>query len=876
MEMEELFKTCFDEAFQGWEQKINETGVIYYVKFSVENLTETFPSAGNETETQYMTYEQALELIEKTLLLSQQGDIDREGVPRLADLIVNLIANLCDRSHSGKLVPRCVQTFLIALCGSTLSEKYKFLCKQIRQQDGKIPREQITYLIADLMQIPYLLKDSLAFGIDVGAAVDSCLNNCKESESVSPEDLFSWLCREPQTLVWLPTLHRITATEKVQHAVRCSVCRVQPITGFRYKCLFCIGYNLCQNCFLQGRVSLSHKLGHPVREYCFPATSTDCTKAWLHIVKNKLLRRQRAGAAVSPYLAVEAAHNPEAVVLNWEPRSIEVDQTVSLYHFSDSGQGSCPSAEQSNEPAQSGSAGGAGLNPPVPLGQPFDSSSPVYANTDSFSKFNKETQYKMMALKIEELQQENRVLRKKLNEYQLKCQSEPEQAELAVGSTISPINNCSKVGVGESSEDQNCGTHDTLAIVGAITPVRTMQTPAIVVEPYPTRSSHGVVTECDVTESTRADGLQYRSSDMSLLSNSGNMTDQSGSKANLSALTNSDGKLTEAEETYKPSDMSLLCAGLANAKLKNIDRSCEEKDAGIVSSLTEAGASGYNSTPAVDSLENKLKSRLVFDTGFSESHDAGASTSPSFHQNSPSQSAEPSNEIDLSKIHPESFSATPEFLTHNYRDRLCLLATPENGVSSLRRMTLEPRHQSTPVTACAFSKRAKSVEYIGHSREDGGPLQQQGKLEHSRAIDGKENFSPKKRLSSTHSSSCSAKDKSSKKLRVLTESDVSNREMRRQKNPQSPVKTTETLRDSKAMLTQDGDELNQIMADFERQCKISDYTQSDGTTRVMTINDSSVMAAAFNIGDVLAEFVQAVAKSEPEGNVSLTTEMTHF
>ena len=50
----------------------------------------------------------------------------------------------------------------------------------------------------------------------------------------------------------------------------------------------------------------------------------------------------------------------------------------------------------------------------------------------------------------------------------------------------------------------------------------------------------------------------------------------------------------------------------------------------------------------------------------------------------------------------------------------------------------------------------------------------------------------------------------------------------------------------------------------------------DGATQMATINDSSVMAAAFNIGDVLAEFVQAVAKSEPEGNVSLTTEMTHF
>ncbi|RUS77645.1 hypothetical protein EGW08_014588 [Elysia chlorotica] len=254
-----------NEAFHGWEQKINDNGVLYYVKnenqltswshpyldkvfqtidfsfsdvkyaayrtalklrtlqtqlglhwINIESLKETLPPVEDESGDLFMTYKQGLEFIEKTLGFSQDEEVSVEIIPLAADLILNLLAKLYDRGHSGKLVPRCLQNALIALCGSKLGDKYKFLCARLPKLNGDILREHITCLIDDLMQIPYILKEGLAFGIDVAAAVDSCLNHaqCNEISSVSSDSVFSWLCCEPQTLVWLPTLHRMIATEK--------------------------------------------------------------------------------------------------------------------------------------------------------------------------------------------------------------------------------------------------------------------------------------------------------------------------------------------------------------------------------------------------------------------------------------------------------------------------------------------------------------------------------------------------------------------------------------------------------------------------------------------------------------------------------------
>lgn len=42
-----------------------------------------------------------------------------------------------------------------------------------------------------------------------------------------------WANLEPQSMVWLAVLHRVTVAEQVKHQTKCSVCRQCPIKGFR-------------------------------------------------------------------------------------------------------------------------------------------------------------------------------------------------------------------------------------------------------------------------------------------------------------------------------------------------------------------------------------------------------------------------------------------------------------------------------------------------------------------------------------------------------------------------------------------------------------------------------------------------------------------
>ncbi len=44
----------------------------------------------------------------------------------------------------------------------------------------------------------------------------------------------SWLQQEPQSMVWLPVLHRLAAAENAKHQAKCNICKEYPITGFRY------------------------------------------------------------------------------------------------------------------------------------------------------------------------------------------------------------------------------------------------------------------------------------------------------------------------------------------------------------------------------------------------------------------------------------------------------------------------------------------------------------------------------------------------------------------------------------------------------------------------------------------------------------------
>ncbi|RUS77644.1 hypothetical protein EGW08_014587, partial [Elysia chlorotica] len=385
--------------------------------------------------------------------------------------------------------------------------------------------------------------------------------------------------------------------------------------------------------------------------------------------------------------------------------SIQVDHTLSLSAL---GQVSLTLADQSSESALGSRAVQGLVNPALSLGQPFDSSSPMMANGSCFAKLDADTQHKMMAQKIEYLEQENRLLRQKLHECQLILKDKTDQAEehyykMAAASSISPINNAFEADE-EGLTKPNAGQvgHDTLAIVGAITPVRTMDPPEIRVEPS-TPMPASEMTNMDVTESTRADALQYRSSDMSLLSRD-NTCHGSDSKISQDERT-----ADFADESYKPSDMSRLCAGLAKPDAKTHDRVANPNQ--DLESIT----SGKEEDSVLD--PQKLKYRLVFysDCSQSESADSCGLFASQLLDNPEvalSPQPEPGSAMDLSNIHPQNFTLTPEFLTDNPRDKFCLFRTPENGVADLRRMTLEPQHQSTPVTTAFPTKRAKSVEHI--------------------------------------------------------------------------------------------------------------------------------------------------------------------
>jgi hypothetical protein len=49
------------------------------------------------------------------------------------------------------------------------------------------------------------------------------INNNSSGVSISEDMFYSWLLKEPQTLVWLPTFHRVAASESSNLYIRCNI-----------------------------------------------------------------------------------------------------------------------------------------------------------------------------------------------------------------------------------------------------------------------------------------------------------------------------------------------------------------------------------------------------------------------------------------------------------------------------------------------------------------------------------------------------------------------------------------------------------------------------------------------------------------------------
>lgn len=183
-----------------------------------------------------------------------------------------------------------IKVGLVLLCRGHLEEKYRFLFRLIADPERKVDQRKLGLLLHDCIQVPRQLGEVAAFGgSNIEPSVRSCLERAGIAQpdqnginnspningsnelpeiSIEAQHFLGWLQHEPQSLVWLPVLHRLAAAESAKHQAKCNICKEYPIVGFRYRCLKCFNFDMCQACFFFGRSSKNHKLSHPMHEYC--------------------------------------------------------------------------------------------------------------------------------------------------------------------------------------------------------------------------------------------------------------------------------------------------------------------------------------------------------------------------------------------------------------------------------------------------------------------------------------------------------------------------------------------------------------------------------------------------------------------------------
>ncbi|XP_037924851.1 dystrophin, isoforms A/C/F/G/H isoform X9 [Hermetia illucens] len=237
-----------------------------------------------------------------TVLHSLYVTIDQIDLPLMLDLAINWILNVYDSQRTGQIRVLSFKVGLILLCKGHLEEKYRYLFRLIADPERKVDQRKLGLLLHDCIQVPRQLGEVAAFGgSNIEPSVRSCLERAGISQDVQGENaeisieaqhFLGWLQHEPQSLVWLPVLHRLAAAENAKHQAKCNICKEYPIIGFRYRCLKCFNFDMCQKCFFFGRNAKNHKLSHPMHEYCTTTTSTEDVRDFTRALKNKFKSRK--------------------------------------------------------------------------------------------------------------------------------------------------------------------------------------------------------------------------------------------------------------------------------------------------------------------------------------------------------------------------------------------------------------------------------------------------------------------------------------------------------------------------------------------------------------------------------------------------------
>jgi len=250
------------------------------------------------------------------------------------DMALNWVLNLYDQDRTGYIKLLAFKTSLVCLSRASIEEKYKLLYQLIADTKGFADRQSVGNLLKYMLEIPKLLGDIAAFGgSNYEPSIRSCFEETQNKKQLNVKNFLSWLKKEPQSLVWLPLLHRIIIAEGSRHPYKCSICKSYPIVGFRYKCLKCFNCDICQNCFLLRRDLSGHKVTHPIKEYCYVAGSKDVSD-FGKIVRNKFKSSRKSFKKhfADSYLPVSSGLDN---MNSFEETNLDVDRNgVSLLQYS--------------------------------------------------------------------------------------------------------------------------------------------------------------------------------------------------------------------------------------------------------------------------------------------------------------------------------------------------------------------------------------------------------------------------------------------------------------------------------------------------------------------------------------------------------------
>uniref|UniRef100_A0A672N923 Dystrophin-related protein 2-like n=1 Tax=Sinocyclocheilus grahami TaxID=75366 RepID=A0A672N923_SINGR len=356
-----------------WERAISPNKVPYYINHQAQTtcwdhpkMTELYQALADLNNIKFSAYRTAMKLrhVQKALRLdllklSSVADVFREQELQHAEHVMDVVevihalTSLYEKLEEERSIliniPLCVDmclNWLLNVYDSGSRRVLTFnqvfcLCiadlfRQVCGPGGLTDQKHLSLLLHEAIQIPRQLGEVAAFGgSNVEPSVHSCFRIAPGKSAIEVSHFLEWMGLEPQSVVWLPVLHRVTVAETAKHQARCYICKQCPIKGFRYRSLKQFNVDICQTCFLTGRTTKGKKLHYPIMEYYTPTTSGEKMRDFAKTLKNKFRSKQyfskhpqRGYLPVQSVLEVESSETPCS-----SPRLPHADTHSRIEHF---------------------------------------------------------------------------------------------------------------------------------------------------------------------------------------------------------------------------------------------------------------------------------------------------------------------------------------------------------------------------------------------------------------------------------------------------------------------------------------------------------------------------------------------------------------